>query len=174
MIYMVEMELPDRSDIAAWHDWYLAHIAKLLSVPDFEASQRFQSVEPTQAPFLALHQVKGADVFISAAYRAVGGPSATGEWQAKMTNWSRNLLEGLNESPDVASDEWLVVLDEQKDVPTGLVDRVTWLRGVGLDQSVTARGLAVVGPDFDISSLRQMPSVTCYTPLTRKLRHGDI
>ena len=174
MIYMVEMDLADRSNEAAWHGWYLAHIGKLLGVPDFEASQRFVSLHPIAAPFLALHQVKSADVFTSLAYGAVGGPSATGKWQARMTNWRRNLLDGVAESPDVGQDELLIVLENRQDVPDNFAKAAVWLTSIGLDRSVDACGLVVVSQDYAVGSLAGHASVRCYKPLTKKLRAADI
>ncbi len=174
MIYMVEMDLADRCEETAWHAWYLSHIGKLLTVPGFEASQRFVSVHPTMSPFLALHEVASADVFTSAAYRTVGGPSATGKWQARMTNWQRNLLDGLVESPDVGQDELLIVLNDQQGVPGSLTGGVVWLTGVGLDRSVNAVGLAVVNQDLDVAAFAGDANVCCYKPLTKKLRAADI
>ena len=50
MLYMVEMEMPDRARLAAWHDWYLNHIKKLLTVDGYHASQRFEAVTPVVDP----------------------------------------------------------------------------------------------------------------------------
>jgi len=80
MIYMVEMDMQLGEREAEWHDWYLAHIKVLLTVPGFRASQRFKSVLPAPAPYLALHQVDSGAVFDSPEYRAKGGPGSTGEW----------------------------------------------------------------------------------------------
>src|SRR5262249_26990178 len=112
MIYMVEMALDDRAREAEWHAWYLSHIRKLLAVPGFNASQRFAALHDTPSPFLALHEVASAALFESREYRAVGGPSGTGEWQHRMSNWHRNLYEGLEATPEVAPHEFLLVVDE--------------------------------------------------------------
>ena len=39
MIYMVEMDFPHPERLQEWHDWYLAHIRVLLTVPGFSASE---------------------------------------------------------------------------------------------------------------------------------------
>ncbi len=174
MIYMVEMDLADRSDETAWHAWYLSHIGKLLTVPGFEASQRFVSIHSTAAPFLALHEVASADIFTSAEYGTVGGPSATGIWQARMTNWQRNLLDGLAETPDVPQDRLLVVVKDKQDLTDKLPGDAVWLTGVGLDRTVNSLGLAVVSKDVDAAAFISDPNVRCYKPLTKKLRSGDI
>ena len=98
MIYMVEMDFPHPERLAEWHDWYLAHIRVLLTVPGFRASQRFQAITETPSPYLALHEVASPALFESAEYRARGGPASTGEWRALQTNWHRNLLDGLDET----------------------------------------------------------------------------
>ena len=63
MIYMVEMDMRLDDRETEWHAWYLAHIKVLLSVPGFRASQRFQSLMPCPAPYLALHQVDSGAIF---------------------------------------------------------------------------------------------------------------
>src|SRR5947209_4603611 len=53
MIYMVEMDFPHPERLQEWHDWYLAHIRVLLTVPGFRASQRFEAVVGTHLRYLA-------------------------------------------------------------------------------------------------------------------------
>jgi hypothetical protein len=145
MIYMVEMALLDTDRRAEWDAWYVAHQYRLLSIPGFRASQRFEAIHPVTSPFVALHEVASADVFTSPAYRAQAGPTNTGEWQAKMNNWHRNLF-ALDHSPDVPMELRLVVVET--DGASGLPDdaSVTWMDAVGLDRSVPRRGLAVMPP----------------------------
>ena len=82
MIYMVEMDFPHPERLAEWHEWYLAHVRVLQTVPGFRASQRFQAITETPSPYLALHEVASPAVFESPEYRARGGPASTGEWRA--------------------------------------------------------------------------------------------
>ena len=117
MIYMVEMDFRHPEREAEWHAWYMAHIGVLLSVPGFRASQRFQAVaDGTPSPYLALHEVASADMFDSAAYRSRGGPASTGEWQQLQSDWHRNLLEGLEQTPDVPDDAYVLLLRDARDV----------------------------------------------------------
>src|SRR3979409_2136563 len=142
---MVERGFQHPERLREWHGWYLAHIRVLLTVPGFRASQRFQAIVETAAPYLALHEVSGPEMFESAAYRSRGGPASTGEWRQLQTNWRRNLLDGLDETPDVPADRPLLLLDEARAVklPPGI--GVTWLRrGVGLDSTIKECGLAVL------------------------------
>src|SRR5256885_1760100 len=87
VIYMVEMDFPHPERLREWHEWYLAHIQVLLTVPGFRASQRFQATLPAAAPYLALHEVSGPEMFASPAYRSRGGPASTGEWRQLQTHW---------------------------------------------------------------------------------------
>src|SRR5512145_3244332 len=92
MIYMVEMALLETAQRAEWDAWYVAHQRRLLSIPGFRASQRFEAIHTAKSPFVALHEVDSPDIFTGPRYRVNGGPSNTGEWQAKMGHWHRNLF----------------------------------------------------------------------------------
>jgi hypothetical protein len=145
MIYMVEMALLDVARRAEWDAWYVAHQHRLLSIPGIRASQRFEAIHPATSPFVALHEVASADVFTSPAYRAQAGPNNTGEWQAKMNNWHRNLF-ARDHTPDVPVDARLVVVDPEGAAVVPADASVTWMDAVGLDHTVPRRGLAVMSP----------------------------
>lgn len=175
MIYMVEMDFPHPERAAEWHAWYLAHIRVLLTVPGFRASQRFEAVVPTAAPFLALHEVASAALFDSPAYRSRGGPGSVGEWRQLQTNWQRNLLEGLEESPDVPADAHLLLLREARDLALPEPAPVTWLRGVGLDRTLGELGLAVIAEAAPFLPLAERDGRVClYRPLGAKIRAGNV
>jgi hypothetical protein len=144
VIYMVEMALLDLARRAEWDAWYVAHQHRLLSIPGFRASQRFEAIHAAESPFVALHEVDSPEVFTGPTYRDKAGPSNTGEWQAKMGNWHRNLFDGLDHTPDVPMDSRLVVVEDGGG--SALPDRVSakWMEAVGLDRSVRRRGLAVM------------------------------
>ena len=146
MIYMVEMALLDLARRAEWDAWYDAHQHRLLSIPGFRASQRFEAIHAAESPFVALHEVDSPEVFAGPAYRAQAGPSNTGEWRAKMGHWHRNLFDGLDHTPDVPMDSRLVVVEDGGG--SALVHRASaqWIEAVGLDRSVRRRGLAVMPP----------------------------
>ncbi|HEV8680233.1 MAG TPA: hypothetical protein VGQ90_12725 [Stellaceae bacterium] len=174
MIYMVEMDFAHPEREAEWHAWYLAHIRVLLTVPGFRASQRFKAIVATPAPYLALHEVASAALFDSPAYRSRGGPASTGEWRALQSNWHRNLLAGIEETPEVPPEAHVLVLHDARDaaVPEGIA--VTWLRGVGLDRTIGECGLAVVpdpAPLIDLA--RGDPRVRLYRPISKKIRATD-
>jgi hypothetical protein len=174
MIYMVEMDFPHPERLQEWHAWYLAHIRVLLTVPGFRASQRFEAIVDTPSPYLALHEVASAALFDSAAYRSRGGPASTGEWRQLQTNWHRNLLEGLDQTPDVPADGHILLTRDARDVelPAGIA--VHWLRGVGLDRTLSQCGLAVLpdpAPVLDLA--RRDPRIRLYRPISEKIRAGD-
>lgn len=165
MIYMVEMALLDTARRAEWDAWYVAHMRLLLSIPGIEASQRFEALAPHPSPFLALHQVRGPEVFTSAAYRAKAGPSGTGEWKDRMNNWHRNLFAGLDATPEVPMEGALVVVEEGASVPLPLAR----LSAVGLDSSVKNRAIAVVEKRADAEALIGREGVRVCKPLTPRL-----
>lgn len=149
MLYMVEMDLPDAALLEEWHAWYREHLVKLLSVPGFHSAQRFQSLTPAAAPYIALYTIASQNVITSPAYRAKAGPESTGKWRSLMTNWKRNLLEGLDRAPAVPLHGWLAVLDRLSTGAPPLPAEFVSLRPVGLDCSIVERGLLVGGPHRD-------------------------
>jgi hypothetical protein len=174
VIYMVEMDFPHPEREAEWHAWYLAHIRVLLSVPGFRASQRFKATMATPSPYLALHEVSSAALFDSPAYRSRGGPASVGEWRSLQTNWHRNLLHGLDETPEVPDDAHLVVLRDARDaaLPAGIA--VSWLRGAGLDGRIAECGLAVVKDPAPLIALAGRDErVRLYRPISEKIRAAE-
>lgn len=170
MLYMVEMDLPDRSRLVEWHEWYAGHIGKLLTVDGYFASQRFEAIGPRLAPFLAIHDVAGPELFSETRYRTVGGPSGTGEWQNLMTNWSRNLFDGCARMSEVATDEILALIDDPAAVPAAFADRATRLTCVGLDRSIPERAFFVLSANEDRHALEGVAGVDLFRPITGKLR----
>lgn len=170
MIYMVEMALLDTARRAEWDAWYVAHQHRLLGIPGFRASQRFEAIHAAASPFVALHEVDSAEIFASAPYRAMAGPGNTGEWQTKMDNWHRNLFD-RDHAPDVPDDTRLVVIDPAAEA--ALPDRtsVQWMDAIGLDRSVPRRGLLVVPPS-SADRLAGTPGIRVLRPIGPRLR-GD-
>jgi hypothetical protein len=170
VIYMVEMDMTLGGREAEWHAWYLAHIKVLLSVLGFRASQRFQSLLPCPAPYLALHQVDSGAIFDSPEYRSRGGPGSTGEWRALHLNWRRNLVDGIAETPDVAPSQTVLRLENARDVtlPAGI--SLVWSKVAGLDKDAAEFGLAVIAdlaPVMDLAKADQR--VRLYRPISEKL-----
>ena len=170
MLYMVEMDFRNPAREADWHVWYLQHIANLIrTVPGFRASQRFRAITPTPSPWLAIHDVVSAAVFQSAQYRANGGPTATGEWQAEHTNWYRNLFDGIDSTPEVAPDAHLLVSEGDAQVPGPVAASVTRLVSVGLDQSSRSRGIAIIPAGHLTAGLFGLAGVRIFKPISPRL-----
>ena len=176
MLYIVEMELPDRSLIDEWHRWYEGHIRMLLTVPGFLTAQRFESMTPAASPFVAVYSLESADVITSEAYRSKAGPGSTGKWRELMTNWNRNLLEGVDRAPAVAQDGWLGIIDRRTTSAPPLPPGYVALRPVGLDRSIVERGLLAGSKDATPPQARDDDAlrVRVCRPLTKQLTPADL
>ena len=172
MIYMVEMALLEPARRAEWDVWYAAHQRRLLSIPGFRASQRFEAIHPVESPFVGLHEVDSAEIFSAPIYRSQAGPTNTGEWQTKMGNWHRNLFGGVEHSPDVSMDTRLVVVEEEGRSSLPDCAPVSWMEAVGLDRSVPRRGLLVM-PPAAADPLVGTTGLRVLRPIGPRLRTGD-
>lgn len=144
MIYMVECAFTDPAREDEWNVFYGGDkLTTLLALPGFRASQRFRAITPTKAPYLAVHSIRDASVLDQNIYRDVGGGTFSG-WDDLVTNWDRNLFDGLETAPDVSSDDCLVLLDDRKAERAVPGVSFTWLHIAGLDRTVAQRGFAVV------------------------------
>jgi len=168
MIYMVEMALLEPARRLEWDAWYVAHQHRLLSIPGFRASQRFEAIHTAESPFVALHEVDSPDIFAGPYYRANGGPNNTGEWQAKMGRWHRNLFDA-DHTPDVFMDARLVVAEEGSGSALPDPLSVRWMEAVGLDRSVPRRGLAVM-PPATADQLIGTPGIRVLKPISARLQ----
>ena len=174
MIYITEMGFADPSRLADWHAHYLRNIANLQTVPGFLASQRFESLADTLSPYSAMHEIASADVFESAIYKQRGGRASNGAWQKDMINWHRNLYSGLEATPEVADDAYLLFIDDKREVaereialPVGV--RVHWLTLVGLDRTIPHRGIAVLDDAREVLAIAKVDQrVKVFRPITRK------
>ena len=154
-----------------WSDWYSRHLGVLLSVPGFTTAQRFQSVAPCRAPYLAAYSVTSGDVFDSAEYRSRGGRASPGEWVPLMINWDRNLFDGLVEMPEVKPNEFLAVLDGTPEEMARCAWPLQPLRGAGLDRTVTSRGITVLSAaDYAKAAAQASNTLRFYRSLTPQLR----
>jgi hypothetical protein len=142
---MVEMDMPHAELLEEWHRWYTLHLRKLLAMPGFFSAQRFQSTTPTPSPFIAMYSIAGAEAMTSPAYRASAGPTSTGRWHELMTNWRRNVLEGIERAPEVPMTGWLAILDRHSAGAPPLPKGYVALRPIALDRSIVERGLMFGG-----------------------------
>jgi len=141
MLYMVELDLPHPALLDEWQAWYGEHLRVLLSIPGILSAQRFRSITPSASPFVAIYTIAGADVMTSPAYRAQAGPKSPGRWSELMTNWYRNVLDGLDCAPEVPPGGWLAIMDRRTAAAPPLPQGFIALRPVALDCSIVERGL---------------------------------
>lgn len=176
MLYMVEMDFPHADRVEAWQAWYAGHVRMLLTLPGFRAAQRFRAVTPTLSPWLAVYAVDGAHAFETPEYRAKAGPGGTGEWRTQMTNWRRNLVEGLSTLPEVKPDQQLVVVDRLGDRAPALPAGLERLKPVGLDRSIVERGVRVLPAGAAVPERAGEEGgrrVVVFRPITPRLAAGE-
>ena len=114
MLYMVQCGFADPEQEDAWNDWYSGQkLNELLGMPGFVAAQRFRATTPCPEPYLAVYSIVSLAVFGHPAY-LTGGGGTLGDWDpALVTNWSRRLFDGIDESPAVGDGQSLVILDAE-------------------------------------------------------------
>jgi hypothetical protein len=162
---MVECGFADPAREAEWCAWYDGpKLASLLGLPGWRGSQRFVAVEAAEAPWLAVHAVPGPEFFESGVYKKAGGGNFA-DWGPLITNWSRNLFDGMAEAPEVPADALLAVADVAPGTALPVDARFTWLTGVGLDNSVPDRAIAIVA-----AGVVAAPPVRLYRPVTPLMR----
>lgn len=173
MIYMVEMGFSAHGLREKWDEWYLSHMKMLITIPGIRATQRFETLHDHLQPYVALHEVDGPDVFISDAYRAKAGPASTGEWRTLHTNWVRNVYDGLDKTPEVAMNAFLLIAETGAE--GGLPGDVTphALESVGLDRNPLHRMLAVTDQPSVAVRIIGHPGIRVLKPLTPRLVAGQ-
>ena len=172
MIYMVEMDFGDPAREHDWHTWYLAHTTQLVrNVPGFTATQRFRAITPTPSPWLALHEVTGPELFESKEYKANGGPTSTGEWKDRHTNWYRNVFSGggFDQTPDVPFDHHLLVAEGNAKTPDAIANKMSWGQSAGLDKTAEKRGLLVLKPGELKASMFGIDGLRIFKPITPRI-----
>jgi hypothetical protein len=171
MIYCVELAFAEPSRETEWSAWYSKHLGILLSVPGFSTAQRFESLAPCRAPYLAAYSVASGDVFESAPYRQRGGRGSPGEWAPLMINWDRNLFDGLTHMPEVRPDQVLAVVDGAPHDLSKFPVKLHPLHCTGLDRTVQSRGIAVLSTaDYATWASRANEQTRFYKPLTPQLQ----
>ena len=171
MIYCVELAFSEPAREAQWNDWYSEHLDILLSVPGFSTAQRFVSVAPCRAPYLAAYSVASGAVFESAPYQQRGGRGSPGAWAPLMVNWDRNLFDGLTQMPDVKWDQYLVVVDRPSNEIANFSVKLHLLNCAGLDRTVPSRGIAVLSADdYPVLASLANEHIRFYKALTPQLR----
>ena len=145
MIFMSQSGLTDLSRETEWDAWYVEHLRIMMTVPGISSAQRFKTASPGYSPSLAMYTIASAAVFQDSYYQRVRG---MGDWLPliQKEHYHRNLFEGLDQAPVVASDCVLIVADRDRPVDLPGVALI-WLKCAGIDRSTPYRGIAVVRSD---------------------------
>ena len=141
MLYMVELDFPHPAMLDEWNRWYTGHLRMLLSIPGLESAQRFQATTPTRSPYVAIYTIADEGVMTSPAYLAKAGRKSPGQWAPLMTNWDRNVLDGIDRAPEVPMDGWVAIYDRLAPDAPPLPEGYVPLRPVALDRTIAERGL---------------------------------
>jgi hypothetical protein len=143
MIYMVEHNFAgSEADEAKWNEWYSHHsLYAFRSVPGWRSGQRFVAVGTSGPKYRAMYTLDAANVLESAEYKATTGGRFPDEWRLMITDFHRNLADGVR-TPTVPLNMRLVVVDppaSMHDLPA-----VQKWNVVGLDRSVPWHAVAVL------------------------------
>lgn len=142
VIYTVECSFADPDSEAEWNDFYsLRKLPALISVGGFHTSQRFKALSGGCPVYLALHTVDGLDVLIGEEYRLKGGGNFA-RWQRHITDWHRNLYDGIARAPAVGQGELLVMTAADPQPLTKLGLAPSHLQAMALEKSPARRWLA--------------------------------
>ena len=166
MIFTSESGLTDPSRLAEWDEWYLGHLAAMAAVPGISSAQRFRALGEGVPPSLAMYTVASPAVFESEAYRRTRGMGPFLPVVDERLH-RRNLFDGLDIAPQIATDDILLVTDRAEAQPAaaGLI----WLRAVGLDKSMAYRGLAVLRDVRTASEMAaQIGGAALYAPVSKR------
>jgi hypothetical protein len=141
MIFMSQSGLTDPSREVDWDVWYEEHLALMLTVPGFGSAQRFKTKSAGYSPSTAMYTLPSEDVFKDPYYLSVRG---MGDWKPliDLRYYKRNLFDGLDNAPHVATDQVLLMAD--RDTPDARLKGMTWLRAVAIDKSTPYRGIGVI------------------------------
>ena len=170
MIYMVECGFAEPDREKAWNEWYSGHLVDFLKVPEFHSAQRFIAVEPSFPKYRAMYTIESEAAFESPVYKGFRGGKFPVEWRSAITDFHRNLFDGNGLAPDLSLQDCLLVADEPSSLRVEDVDLQIW-NAVGLDKSVSRRGIAVVSRDKGIAlAAQKLPGVSVYTPVTTQKR----
>ncbi len=169
MIYTVECSFADPASEAEWNDFYsLEKLPALISVGGFHTSQRFKALSPGCPVYLALHTIDGLDVLTAEDYRQKGGGNFA-RWQRHITDWHRNLYDGIDRAPAVGPDELLVMTTAGPQPLAELGLSPSHLKAVELEKFPAERWLAKAGHARlpDIGDLP--PGLHVYEAMTAQL-----
>ena len=169
MIYSVECSFADPTSEMEWNGFYSLHkLPALISVHGFHTSQRFRACGAGCPTYLALHSIDGLDVLQGEEYRRKGGGNFA-RWQQHITDWHRNLYDGLDRAPAIEPGEYLVVSRVGPEPLTAMGATPQAMHAVALDRVPAALWLARLRHGVDPGASPLPAGVQVYAPMTAQL-----
>ena len=169
MIYTVECSYANPASEAEWNDFYsLEKLPALISVHGFHTSQRFKALSAGCPVYLAVHSIDSLDVLQGDEYREKGGGNFA-RWQQHITDWHRNLYDGIERAPAAGVNEYLAVsaVGPEPLIALGLAPRA--MQAVALEQFPGHRWLATLDRTMGIAVEDLPKGVHLYAPMTEQL-----
>jgi hypothetical protein len=169
MIYTVECTFTNPAIESAWNDFYtLEKLPALISVNGFNTSQRFKALSDGCPAYLAIHSIDNLDILQGDEYRQKGGGNFA-LWQEYITDWHRNLYDGLNRAPAIGQNEHLVVsgIGPEPLIKMGLTPYQIY--AVALERFPEHRWLAKRTHSTDLNVELLPKGVFLYTPMAVQL-----
>lgn len=171
MIYTVECSFSDPATEAEWNDFYsLEKLPALISVGGFHTSQRFKALSSGCPVYFAIHSIDSLDILQGDEYRQKGGGNFA-RWQQHITDWHRNLYDGLDRAPAIGDGEYLLAssVGPQPLIEMGLVP--LQMQAVALEKFPEHRWLAKAR-SINPSKERLPEGVYLYEAMTAQLTSG--
>ena len=167
MLYVVELNFVNgMKDAERFMSFYAEHMRDLRTTPGLTTAQRFHSLFPVASPFMQIYSITDASVMQSKAYKSVGGPGhpIVDDHARSLTDWFRNVFDGMEAMPAVPEGCYLVVVDGRENAAGLPALPFTWLKSVALDRSVDERAMAIV---TDIEPVKPLagPKVRIFRPM---------
>ncbi len=170
MIYTVECTFSNPSEETVWNDFYsLEKLPALISVSGFCTSQRFKALTPGCPVYLAIHTIAGVEVLSSNNYRENGGGNFA-RWQQFITDWHRNVYEGIEVAPSVGEREYLLLCGSGSEPLQQLGFASHKLHAMALEKNPEFRWLSTT-QDIKIEAIKnKLPvGVYLYEPIGEQL-----
>ena len=173
MIYTVECSFADPVSESEWNDFYsLDKLPALISVSGFHTSQRFKALRVGCPVYLAMHSIDGLEILTGEEYRQKGGGNFA-RWQQHITDWHRNLYDGVERVMAVDDDEYLVLSAKGPEslVELGLMPQA--VHAVAMEKFPERRWLAKSKRN-EIADIDRLPDhIHIYEPMTAQLTSGS-
>lgn len=172
MIYTVECSFTNPASETEWNHFYtFEKLPALISVNGFHTSQRFKALNIGCPTYLAIHSIDNLGIIQGDEYRQKGGGNFSC-WQPHITDWHRNLYDGLDCAPAINEGEQLVMstIGPEPLIEMDLVPHE--MNAIALDMNPKHRWLATLTIATRLNIKNLPKGVYLYNPLTVQLISG--